>query len=108
MLFVAASILLAFLVTLGSARWLTLHATARSASSQVMLAALSFPLVALALFVVAVCVALISMSRGPDLPGQSEGMPIFAAVFFLIYAWAIGAIVGLPTAIVAVRMFRPG
>ena len=106
MLFVIGSAVLAMLVTLGSARWLTLHAPGRSASSQVWLSALSFPLLALILFVLAVAVSLIGIARGPDIPGQSEGMVIFAMVFFLIYALVIGAVIGLPTALVAVRMFR--
>ena len=106
MLFIAASVIVAILVTLGSARWLTTHAPAKSAFSQVMLATLSFPAATFLLFVIAVCAILVGISRGPDVPGQSAGMPIFALVFFLFYAWVVGAVVGLPTAIVAVRMFR--
>ena len=108
MLFIAGSVLVAFLVTLGSARWLTAHAPGRSAFSQVMLATLSFPAAALLLFAIMVCVILAGVSRGPDIPSQSAGMPILALVFFLTYAWMIGAVVGLPTAVVAVRMFRAG
>ena len=108
MIFVAASVAIALLVTLGSARWLTIHASGKSAFWQVALAALSFPALALLLFAIAVCAILIGVSRGPDVPSQSAGMPILALVFFLTYAWMIGAVVGLPTAIVAVRMFRAG
>ena len=76
-----------------------------SYSKQVFWAALGFPAVAVALFVIAVVVTLVSASGSSD-PGAGPGMPIFAFTFFLVYALMGAAVIGLPTAFVAVRIFR--
>lgn len=93
------------LVTLAAARWVVGHWPAASFGSQVFRAAAAFPLLAAVLFAVATAVTLAGAARSgrPDL---DPGMPIFAAVFFLFYALCVGGMVGLPTAFIAVRLFR--
>jgi hypothetical protein len=106
MAFLIGSAAIAMLVTLAAARWVVGHWPGASMGSQVFRAAAAFPLLAVALFAVATAVTLFGASRSgrPDL---DPGMPIFAFVFFLVYALFVGGVVGVPTALVAVRMFRP-
>lgn len=94
----------AVVVTLIAAKWITARRPAMSYGLQVVLATMSAPVVAILIFVVATVYTL-SLPPLPE-PGGTVGMVIFAFVFFLIYAMAIGAAVGLVTALVAVRMFR--
>ncbi|MEN3748047.1 hypothetical protein TPR58_12800 [Sphingomonas sp. HF-S3] len=101
---VIGTVAAAILVTLVAAKWITARRPNLSYGLQVILATMSSPVVAILLFVVATVYTLAL----PDLPepGGTVGMVIFAFVFFLIYAMAIGAAVGLVTALIAVRMFR--
>jgi hypothetical protein len=102
--FLIGSALAAAAVTALAAWLLVTYRSASSATAQTIGAALSFPALAILLFVVATLVAL----AGADgRPGNDPGMPIFAMAFFLFYALFIGAAIGIPTAIVAVRAFRP-
>lgn len=94
----------AVVVTLIAAKWITARRPAMSYGLQVVLATMSAPVLAILLFVVATVYTL--SLPAPSEPGGTVGMVIFAFVFFLIYAMAIGAAVGLATALVAVRMFR--
>ncbi len=66
-------------------------------------AAMSVPAIAFVLFVVMTVITLLS-GRGEH--PSNVGMPIFAGVFFLVYAFMGALIVGLPTAMVAVRILR--
>ena len=105
MIFFIGSAIAAFLVTTLAARTIVLRWPGASLSSQVIGSALSFPVLALALFAVATVWTLIQ-GRQLTEPGGSTGMVVFALVFFLLYAVVVGAIVGIPTAIAMVRMFR--
>jgi hypothetical protein len=102
--FLLGTAVAAILVTTFAAWRLVARRPDRSVGSQVMAAALSFPALALVLFVVATVVALVGASDAPA--NQGAGMVVFAFVFFLIYALVIGVVIGIPTAIVAVRSFR--
>lgn len=68
-------------------------------------AAMSVPVIAVILFVVLTVITLVS-GRG-DHPAN-VGMPIFAGVFFIVYAFMGGLIIGLPTAMFAVKLLRRG
>ena len=107
MSFLIGSALAALLVTLVAARYVVGHWPAASFGSQVFRAAAAFPLLAMALFAIVTAFTLFVSGRSgrPDL---DPGMPILALVFFLTYALFIGGVVGVPSAFVAVRMFRPG
>jgi len=107
MSFLVGSALAALLVTLAAARYVVGHWPAASFGGQIFRAAAVFPLLAVALFAIVTAFTLLVSGRSgrPDL---DPGMPIVALVFFLTYALFVGGAVGVPTAIVAVRMFRPG
>jgi hypothetical protein len=68
-------------------------------------AAASVPVIAAILFAVMTAVTLVN-GRG-DHPAN-VGMPIFAGVFFLVYACMAGLIIGLPTAMIALKVMRSG
>ena len=104
--FLAGSALTALLVTVGAAKLLVQRWPATGAFKQVVLAALSFPALTVLLAALATIVVL-AQPRLPE-PGGTTGMAVFAMLFIAFIACAIGAIVGVPTAIVAVRAFRGG
>jgi branched-subunit amino acid permease len=104
MWFVLGSVVLAGLVTVLTAKRVVRRSPGASPGRQVMLASLGFPALAVVVFAAAVAVTLLGPQA--DEPGGSTGMVVFAMVFFLVYALVIGAAVGIPTAIVAVRSFR--
>jgi len=103
--FLLGSAAAAAAVTALTAWLLVTQRPALSAGTQMLVAAMSFPLVALALFVVGVVVALTGAADAP--PNQGAGMAVFAMGFFLLYAVAVGAVVGTPLAILLVRALRP-
>jgi hypothetical protein len=83
----------------GTSRWP--HRTQRW---QVTFSALSGPLLSVALFAVAV---LATLADAPAVPERGTmGMVIFSMVFFLFYAVVAGFVVGIPTAMIAVRILR--
>ncbi|AQR74770.1 hypothetical protein [Sphingomonas sp. LM7] len=104
MIFLIASVVAAILVTILAAWLLVRRRPNRSAGAQIWGAALSFPALAIVLFVIVTAIALIGASGAP--PSDGAGMAIAAMVFFLFYTLFIGAVVGIPTAIIAVRAFR--
>lgn len=104
MLFLLGSAAAAVAVTALAAWLLVMHRPALSAGGQIVRAAMSFPLVAALFFIVAVAVALTGAADAP--PNQGAGMAVFAMVFFLVYAVAVGAVVGIPTAILTVKALR--
>ena len=88
----------------GTAWLLTARWPEKSRRWQVTLSALSFPLLSLLLFIGGVIATLIDAPRVPE--RGTAGMVIFSMVFFLFYAWAAGLVIGLPTAMIAVRALR--
>lgn len=68
-------------------------------------AAASVPVISFLLFVLLTAVTLVG-GRGEH--PADVGMPIFALVFFWFYAAAAGVIVGIPTALIAVKLMRSG
>jgi hypothetical protein len=98
------SIAVIMAVTSGTAWLLTSRWPGRTQRWQVTLAAFSFPLLSILLFALAVIVTLID---APSVPERGTvGMVIFSLVFFLFYAVVAGLIVGIPTAMVAVKALR--
>ncbi len=103
-LYILGSIAVIMAVTGGTAWLLTARWPARTQRWQVTLSALSFPLLSLLLFVLAVIATLID---APNVPERgTAGMVIFSLVFFLFYASAAGLVIGIPTAMLAVRALR--
>ncbi|RYY46715.1 MAG: hypothetical protein EOP59_02370 [Sphingomonadales bacterium] len=103
--FLLATALLAILVTAWAARRAVARRPQASKSAQVFRALLPFPGLALVLFALATAWTLYGEPARPGETGGA-GMVVFALVFFLLYALVIGAIVGLPTAILAIRGVR--
>ena len=103
--FFAVTAAIAVFVTLWAARRTVRVRPDASFGRHVACALLAFPAVAVMLFALATAVALVDGARVHE-PGPGAGMAIFALVFFLVYALAIGAVVGLPTALLAVRASR--
>lgn len=103
--FLIGSALVALFVTLAAARLVVSRWPELGFGSQVFRAALAFPVLAAAAFAIAVAVTL-AQPRPASRPDLDPGMPVFALVFFLLYALVVGGVVGLPTAWVAVRSFR--
>lgn len=83
----------------GTSRWP--HKTQRW---QVTFSAFSAPLLSVVLFTVAVLMTLVDASNVPE--RGTVGMVIFSMVFFLFYAVAAGLVIGIPTAMIAVRALR--
>ena len=103
-LYILGSIAVIMAVTSGTAWLLTSRWPGRTQRWQVTLAALSFPLLSVLLFALAVIVALIDARGVPE--RGTVGMVIFSLVFFLFYAVVAGLMIGIPTAIVAVKALR--
>jgi hypothetical protein len=100
-LYILGSIAVIMAVTGGTAWLLTSRWPGRTQRWRTTLSALSFPLLSVFLFVLAVIVTLID---APSVPERGTvGMVIFSLVFFLFYAVVAGLVIGIPTAIVAVR-----
>lgn len=101
---VLASVVLVVAVTSAAAWLATSRWPHRTRRWQVTFAALSVPLLSVVLFAIAVLTAL------ADGPGAAErgtvGMVIFSMVFFLLYALVAGLAIGIPTAVISVRMLR--
>lgn len=104
MIYIVGSILAIMAVTGGTAWLATSRWPGRTRRWQVTLAALSFPLLSVLLFVAAVVVTLLDAPTVPE--RGTVGMVIFSMVFFLVYAVAAGLVIGIPTAIFAVRALR--
>lgn len=83
----------------GTSRWP--HKTQRW---QVTFSAFSAPLLSVVLFTVAVLMTLVDASNVPE--RGTVGMVIFSMVFFLFYAIVAGLVIGIPTAMIAVRALR--
>lgn len=104
--FILLTALLAIGVTALAARRVVRRNRHASATSQVMRSGCAFPVLALLLFAAVVAFTLAGGGGGSE-PGTT-GMVVFAMTFFLVYALAIGAVVGIPTAILMVRRLRAG
>ena len=105
--FMIGSAVGALLVTLVAARFVVRRWPEASLGAQVIRSALAFPVIATVLFALATATTLFQ-PRPANRPDLDPGMPVFALVFFLLYALAIGAIIGVPTALVAIRGLRAG
>lgn len=101
-----ATILAIGTVTTLAARLLVSRNPTGSTAAHVMLAAASVPLASGV--VAAVVIALQFAQKTPDTHNGSFGMSIFALVMFWFYGLMASVVVGLPTAIVAVRAFQRG
>jgi hypothetical protein len=102
--FLIGSAVLAIVLTIGTARYSGRRWPGMSGRRHVLLSASAFPLLAILIFAFIVGVTL--MQAPPDAHGGTVGMTIFAMVFFLFYALCVGAVVGIPTAIIARRTMR--
>lgn len=102
--FLFGSIAATIAVTAFAAWLLVTRRPDASATAQTIGAAMSFPALAIGLFVIATVVALVGAADAPR--NQGAGMVVFAFVFFLFYALVIGAVIGIPTAMLSVRAFR--
>jgi hypothetical protein len=102
--FLIGTVVAALLVTLAAAKLIAVRRPGMSYGMHVILAAMSFPVLAILLFVIATVFTLAQPTL-PE-PGGAAGMVVFAFVFFLFYAVAIGGVIGLPTAFIAVRSLR--
>jgi small-conductance mechanosensitive channel len=91
-------------VTFAAAWLVTSRWPHRTRGWQVTWSALSVPLLSVILFLVTV---LATLADAQDVPERGTvGMVIFSMVFFLFYAVAAGLAIGVPTAMVAVRVLR--
>lgn len=93
-------------VTALAAKLIVVRNVVSSTAGQVLLAASAFPIVTAVL--AALLIALQFAQRAPDAHKGSFGMAIFTIVMFWFYGLIASAIVGLPTAFVAVRAFQRG
>lgn len=106
MIWFAAVILLVGAVTAIAAKLIVARQLVTSTAAQVLLSAAAFPIVTAA--VAALLIALQFAQKAPDAHKGSFGMVIFAIVMFWFYGLMASAVVGLPTAVVAVRSFQRG
>ncbi len=104
MIYLLGSIVAIVAVTFAAAWLVTSRWPHRTRGWQVTLSALSVPFLSVVLFAVAVLATLVDARDVPE--RGTMGMVIFSMVFFLVYAIAAGLAVGVPTAIVAVRVLR--
>lgn len=101
--FILISALLAVGVTILAA-WLVIKVRPNiGRGAHVLCSVISFPILSGLLFVLGALIALLSSTGDP---GGTAGMPILALTFFLFYALVIGAVLGLPTAFIAVIALR--
>lgn len=105
--YLIASVLAVMAITAAAARFLIGRYPDASFAGLVWRSAMAFPVLAVILFACATAFVLLQPSR-PDRPDLDPGMPIFAMAMFLFYALTLGVVVGLPTALVAVRVMRGG
>lgn len=103
-IYVVGSIVAIAAITFAAAWLATSRWPHRTQRWQVTFSALSVPLLSVVLFAVAV---LSTLAHAPSVPERgTAGMVIFSMVFFLFYAVVAGLVVGIPTAIAAVRALR--
>lgn len=103
-LYILGTVVVIMAITSATAWLLTARWPGKTQRWQVTLSALSVPILSVLLFVLGVIATLID---APNVPERgTAGMVIFSMVFFLFYAWAAGLVIGIPTAMVAVRALR--
>ena len=93
-------------VTVGAARLVVVRGLATSTLGQILLSAASVPIVTAV--IAALLIALQFAQRAPDAHRGSFGMVIFSIVMFWFYGLMASVLIGLPTAVVAVRAFQRG
>ena len=106
MIWLIASIIVIGAVTAVAAKLIVVRGIASSRVRQVLLAAAAFPIVTA--IIAALLIAVQFAQKAPDAHGGSFGMVIFAIVMFWFYGLMGSIVVGLPTAVIAVRAFRRG
>lgn len=104
MIYIVGSVVAIVAVTFAAAWLATSRWPDRTRRWQVTFSALSVPLLSVVLFGVAVMVALAETADVPE--RGTVGMVIFSMVFFLFYAVVAGLVIGIPTAMIAVRALR--
>lgn len=104
MIYIAGTVVTIMAITFAAAWFGTSRWPQRTQRWQVTFSALSVPLLSVVLFAVAV---LATLADAPAVPERGTvGMVIFSMVFFLFYAIVAGFVVGIPTAMIAVRTLR--
>lgn len=103
-IYIVGSVVAIVAITFAAAWFATSRWPNRTQRWQVTFSALSVPLLSVVLFVVAVLVTLADASSVPE--RGTVGMVIFSMVFFLFYAIVAGLVIGIPTAMIAVRTLR--
>jgi len=103
-IYIVGSIVAIVAITFAAAWFATSRWPHRTQRWQVAFSAFSVPLLSVVLFAVAVLVTLIDASSVPE--RGTVGMVMFSMVFFLFYAVVAGLVVGIPTAMIAIRALR--
>ena len=98
------SILAIVAVTTLAAKLVTAFRPGMGQGAQIAVAAASTPVLAVLIFIAVVVLSLSGISSPSE--RNAGGMVVFASIFFLLYELVAGAVVGVPTAILAVRAFR--
>lgn len=104
MIYIVGSVVAIVAITFAAAWFATSRWPHRTQRWQVAFSAFSVPLLSVVLFAVAVLVTLVDASSVPE--RGTVGMVIFSMVFFLCYAVVAGLVVGIPTAMIAIRALR--
>ena len=103
-IYIVGSVVAIVAITFAAAWFATSRWPHRTQWWQVAFSAFSVPLLSVVLFTVAVLVTLVDASSVPE--RGTVGMVIFSMVFFLLYAVVAGLVVGIPTAMIAIRALR--
>lgn len=103
-IYIVGSVVAIVAITFATAWFATSRWPHRTRRWQVTFSALSVPLLSVVLFAGAV---LATLADAPGVPERGTvGMVIFSMVFFLFYAVVAGLVIGIPTAMIAVRTLR--
>jgi hypothetical protein len=105
MLYFFLSVLVIIIATTVTAKLSVTRWPGKSARSHIRWSAMTGPFICLLVFLIALTVTLID-ARNVSEPGGTVGMVIFALVMFLFYGLVLSVIIGLPTAMLMVRVFR--
>ncbi len=102
--YIVGSVVAIVAITFAAAWFATSRWPHRTRRWQVTFSALSVPVLSAVLFTAAV---MATLANAPAVPERGTvGMVIFSMVFFLFYAIVAGLVIGIPTAMIAVRTLR--